>query len=198
MVVHGVGIVAGAIGAVFLLARVLHSQTPGQLAPIVAYIVGLLAMLGCSAAYNVWRSCSRHEWLRRLDHGAIFVMIAGTYTPLTALRLSPAWGNALLATVWTAATLGVVLKLWRPRRIESISVAIYLLLGWIGVVALQELLSSVEPGTLVLLLIGGLLYSAGLVFHLSPGWRYQTALWHLSVLMAASFHYLAVVSLVEP
>lgn len=198
MVVHSVGIVAGATGAVFLLARVLHSKTPGQLAPIVAYLVGLLAMIGCSAVYNMWRSCRRREWLRRLDHGAIFVMIAGTYTPLTALRLSAGWGNALLATVWAAAALGVLLKLWRPRRIESISVAIYLLLGWIGVVALEELLSSVETGTLILLLIGGLLYSGGLVFHLAQGRRYQTALWHLSVLTAAAVHYLAVVSLVKP
>jgi len=195
-IVHAVGGIAGVGASVFLLAKVLLAPVGGQVAPVAVYLAGLLAMLGCSALYNVWRSCPWRSWLRRLDHAAIFVMIAGTYTPLAA-KLSAGWREGLLATVWTAAASGVALKLWRPHRIEAISVALYLVLGWIGVAALGELMSSIAPGTLGLLLAGGVVYSAGLVFHLARGWRYQTALWHACVLVAASFHYLAVLSLVE-
>jgi hemolysin III len=197
MAVHILGVAAGTAAAVFLLTKVLLSPARGQVTPVAIYSAGLLAMLGCSAAYNVWRSCRWRVWLRRLDHAAIFVMIAGTYTPILALRLSSAWSTALLATVWLAAALGVALKLWKPHRIEAISIALYLVLGWIGLAAAGELVSKMASGTLVLLLAGGLVYSAGLVFHLSRGRRYQAALWHLSVLVAASLHYVAVLSLVE-
>lgn len=189
--VHAIGLLAGIVGAVVMLVAAL----PGQVAPIAVYVAGLIAMLSCSAAYNVWRSHRARDWLRRLDHAAIFVMIAGTYTPLTILRLPDAWSVALTIAVWVAAALGIAFKLWQPRRIESISVVLYLVLGWIGVVAIRPLLASVESGTLLLLLAGGLVYSAGVLFHLSRGRRYQVALWHGSVLVAATLHYFAILRL---
>ena len=114
-----------------MLVAAIGSRQDGQLAPNIVYIVGLMAMLGCSAIYNVWQSCGRREWLRRLDHAAIFVMIAGTYTPL-AVRLPGPWAIGLTAGVWSAATAGVAAKLFQPRRIETLSVILYLALGWIG------------------------------------------------------------------
>ena len=153
-------------------------------------------MLGCSAVYHVWRSCRRRDWLRRLDHAAIFVMIAGTYTPLV-LRLPQGWALGLTIGVWTAAVVGVVAKLFQPRRIEALSVALYLVLGWVGVIAVEPLLAAIDPATLILLLVGGVVYSAGVVFHLAAHWRYARALWHGSVVIAATIHYAAIMTLLQ-
>src|SRR5260221_6661852 len=128
--VHALGLILGVTGAIAMLAVVVSSDR-SQLLPIAVYIFGLLAMLACSAAYNVWQSSRYREWLRRLDHAAIFVMIAGTYTPLT-VRLPAPWATGLTATVWTAAIVGVTAKLWQPRRMETLSAFLYLALCWIG------------------------------------------------------------------
>ncbi len=196
MAVHILGIAAGITGTVALLLAVAHSAVPGQWAPVSVYVAGLLAMLLCSAAYNAWGSHGRRPWLRRLDHAAIFAMIAGTYTPLALLGLPHPWDAALTASVWTVAGAGIVLKLWQPHRIEAISVALYLMLGWMGVAMAGELVAAVPAGILALIVAGGVVYSAGIVFHLAAHWRYQAALWHLSVLAGATLHFFAVLSLV--
>ncbi len=193
--VHALGVLLGVVGAVAMLIVAAQSPGRGQVVPILVYVTGLLAMLGCSAAYNLRISSPRREWLRRFDHAAIFVMIAGTYTPLTVLKLREPWSSGLTAVMWTAAALGIAAKLLQPRRIESLSVVLYLLMGWIGLFAIDELLASVERGPLLLLLAGGVVYSLGTIFHLSSRLRYQQALWHASVLLAASIHYAAILLL---
>lgn len=196
--IHALGLVLGAVGAVAIVIVAANSSKPGQVGPILVYVVGLLAMLGCSAAYNLRLASPRREWLRRFDHAAIFVMIAGTYTPLTLLKLREPWSSGLTAVMWTAAAVGIAAKLLQPRRIESLSVVLYLLMGWIGLFAVDELLASVERGSLLLLLAGGVVYSLGTIFHLSSRLPYQQALWHASVLAAASIHYAAILSLLTP
>jgi len=152
-------------------------------------------MLACSATYNILHKSPRRDWLRRLDHAAIFVMIAGTYTPFTVLAFPEPWSSGLTIAVWTAAAAGVAFKLWRPLRWQRLSVALYLVMGWIGLVALDPFLRSLATPTLVLLLAGGVVYSAGVVFHVARH-RYQNAVWHGCVLVAACTHYAAVFSLV--
>jgi hemolysin III len=124
-------------------------------------------------------------------------MIAGTYTPITTLRLAEPWGTRLTVIVWVAAAAGVAVKLWQPRRVEAVSVALYLLLGWIGLIALEPLLAAMERETLVMLLVGGVIYSGGVVFHLSDRRRYHRALWHGCVLAAAVVHYLAIMTVLQ-
>jgi hemolysin III len=196
-IVHALGLVGGLTGAAILVGRAARSAVAGQLLPVLAYVSGLLAMLGCSALYHLWgKDRHRRDWFRRLDHAAIFVMIAGTYTPIAMLGLRAPWDVALTAAVWSAAAAGVVLKLVQPRRIESISIALYLVLGWIGLLALKELLASIPTGTLLMILIGGLIYSGGVFFHLSSR-RFDLALWHASVLVAAAVHFAAIASLIQ-
>lgn len=190
--VHALGLALGAAGVIAMLL----ATDRAQLLPVIVYLTGLLAMLGCSTLYNVWRSCRRRDWLRRLDHAAIFVMIAGTYTPL-ALRLPAGWAVGLTTGVWAAALVGVAVKLFQPHRVEALSVALYLALGWIGVLAAEPLLASLERATLILLLLGGVVYSAGVVFHLAVHWRYARALWHGSVVIAAAIHYAAIMTLLQ-
>ena len=194
-VVHAVGIGLGVAAAIVLVQVTSSDGSPGDLLPILIYITGLLAMLGCSAAYNIFHTSSRREWLRRFDHAAIFAMIAGTYTPFTA-RLAESWALGLTVAIWTIAATGMVLKLWQPRRIETISIALYLALGWIGLAAVVPFRAALDPRTLSLLALGGIVYTAGVVFHLWRRLPYQNAIWHGFVLVAASVHYIAVIGLI--
>jgi hemolysin III len=194
-IVHAVGLVCGLAGALGLLAMAASAPAGTPLVPIAVYVAGLLAMLTCSALYHVLRSHPRRDWLRRLDHAAIFVMIAGTYTPIAVLGLQQPWDLAIVVTVWAVAAVGVVFKLVRPHAIESVSVALYLLQGWIGLFALYQLWTSLPPWVLVMILLGGLVYSGGVIFHLSVR-RYSRALWHGCVLVGAAFHYVAIASLI--
>ena len=193
-IVHAVGLVCGLLGGLGLF--VMAAGLPiAQIVPVGVYVAGLLAMLTCSALYHVLHTHPRRDWLRRLDHAAIFVMIAGTYTPIAMLTLERPWDLAVTVAVWTVAFVGVVLKLVRPRAIEKISVALYLLQGWIGLFALHKLWAAVPAWVLLMILLGGLVYSGGVIFHLSVR-RYNRALWHASVLVGATFHYIAIAALV--
>jgi hemolysin III len=194
-IIHGVGLVGGLVGAVGLFVVAARAPEGNPLVPVGVYVAGLLAMLTCSALYHVLRLHPRRDWLRRLDHAAIFVMIAGTYTPVAALGLDRPWDLVVILTVWLVAAVGVVLKLIRPRAIESLSVVLYLAQGWIGLLVLNQLWVSVPVGVLVMILLGGLIYSAGVIFHLSVR-RYSRALWHGCVLVGATFHYFAIASLI--
>src|SRR5579871_5460487 len=149
-IVHAVGLICGLVGAIGLVVVAADATEGHPLVPVSVYIAGLLAMLTCSALYHVLRSHPRRDWLRRLDHAAIFVMIAGTYTPVAAFGLDPPWDFVVILAVWAIAAVGVVLKLIRPHSIERISVALYLLQGWIGLFVMKELWTSVPTGVLAL------------------------------------------------
>lgn len=194
-VVHVVGIGLGTAAAIALVVVTAIDGEAGDLVPILIYASGLLAMLGCSAAYNVFNTSVRRDWLRRFDHAAIFAMIAGTYTPFTT-RLAGDWGSGLTAAIWAVAASGIVLKLLKPRRIETISIVLYLALGWIGLVAVGPFRAALDARTLALLTLGGVIYTAGVVFHLWRRLPYQNAIWHGFVLVAASVHYVAVIGLI--
>jgi len=195
-VVHALGLALGSGGA---LALVILAVVEGsEVAPISIYAAGLVGMLGCSAAYHLLRTYRRRALLRRFDHAAIFAMIAGSYTPFTTLGLDGAWSVTLTIVVWSVAALGIAIKLWQPHRVETISVVLYLALGWMGIVALDPLLHALPTATLVLIGSGGILYSAGVVFHLWRALPYHNAIWHGFVLVAALLHYFAVLTVIPP
>jgi hemolysin III len=191
-VIHAVGVSLGLIGAVIIIVIASQATTFVTIVSILIYAVGLLAMLGFSAAYNMW-PISPTKWiLRRFDHSAIYLLIAGTYTPFMAqLKITLASGG-LLAGVWITAALGVVLKLVLPGRFDGMAVVLYLVLGWSGAMFGAPLIASFQTSTLWLLAAGGALYSIGLLFHLWRSLRFQNAIWHAFVLLAESCHYAAV------
>jgi len=191
-VIHVIGITAGLAGAVILVIAAATRGSPLELAALVTYAGGLLAMLGCSAAYQILRSSRRRELLRCFDHSAIFLMIAGTYTPFTLLRLRPSWDFFLTGAVWSVAITGIALRLLRPQIFDRISIGFYLALGWAGLAAVAPLVPFLQVSTLVLLGAGGLLYTAGVVFHMWERLPFQNAIWHAFVLSAAAVHYAAV------
>jgi hemolysin III len=200
-IVHTIGVGGGLVGGIALLAMAALSPASGTVAPVAVYVAGLMAMLLCSALYHVhrYRPHGHHRWrdrLQRLDHAAIFAMIAGTYTPLALLALARPWNVIVTASVWAVAAVGIVLKLVRPRAVQRLSVPLYLLQGWMGLFALRELVAALSPATLALVLAGGLVYSGGIVLHLSSR-RYSVALWHCCVLSGAGCHYAAIASLIR-
>ena len=193
-IVHVLGLTFGLAAAVSLAIVALPKSNALLWVALGLYGVGLLSMLGCSALYNMTRHPLYKARFRRLDHAAIFVMIAGTYTPFTMIALGGTWGLGLLAFVWTVALGGVALKLFWPRRFDRLSIFAYLLLGWSIVVALEPLLGAVSAAGLGLLGAGGLLYSLGVVFHVWQRLPYQNVIWHVFVLIGAACHFTAVLS----
>lgn len=193
-IVHVLGVTFGLAACTTLFVAALPSHDALLWLALGLYGLGLMAMLVCSAAYNLTPHPRLKEVIRRLDHAAIFVMIAGSYTPFTLIAIGGAWGLGLLAFVWTVALGGVALKLFWPRRFDRLSVVAYLLLGWSILVAIDPLWGALSAAGLVLLGTGGLLYTLGVVFHLWQRLPYQNAIWHACVLAAAACHFSAVLS----
>lgn len=196
--VHVLGLAAGIGGVVVLGGLVAVRRDWTEIAPLAAYSVGLLAMLGLSAAYNLSRDGRGRRILHRLDLAAIFAMIAGTYTPFIALGLDGGWALGMIVLVWTIAALGIAMKLIvPPDRFTGVSVGLYIAFGWVGLIAAVPIAESLSPLVLVLIVVGGLLYTVGTLFHLWERLPFQTAIWHGFVLSAAAVHFAAIVGALD-
>jgi hemolysin III len=192
-IVHAAGLILGLIGTVAILIVVIKLK-PVELGSTLVYSIGLLVMLAISAAYNMWPVSPTKWLLRRFDHSAIYLLIAGTYTPFLALLKSGIAWSVLTTGIWSSALAGLALKLALPGRFDRLSIALYLLMGWSGVLAYQHFIPVVPGMALWLLAAGGIFYSLGTIFHLWEKLRFQNAIWHGCVLIAASCHYCAVLT----
>ena len=192
-VVHAIGVSLGLIGAVTIVVMAVKIEGI-NLAPILVYVIGLVTMLAFSAAYNMW-PVSPVKWvLRRFDHSAVYLLIAGTYTPFLAQMKNALASGSLGIGVWLSAAVGMALKLALPGRFDRLAIILCLLLGWSGVIAYDSLASAIPSSSLWLLAIGGALYSLGTLFHVWQRLRFQNAIWHFFVLLAAGCHYSAVLA----
>ncbi len=189
--IHVLGIVLG-IGAVaYLIVRVVAAAPAPAVVPVAIYGSALMAVLIISAVYNML-PVSPVKWvIRRFDHSAIYVLIAGTYTPFLARMGESVVAHILLAVVWTASAAGVLLKIALPGRYDRVSIALYLLIGWSGVFA-WESIAQLPSLALWLIVTGGLLYTLGVVFHVWQTLPFQNAIWHAFVLAASGCFYGAV------
>jgi hemolysin III len=195
-VVHVLGIVGGLIAATALVVLAAVYASTKEIVSVSVYAAGLLAMLGLSATYNLWPVSPAKWLLRRLDHSAIYVLIAATYTPFLAQMNDRIVATALLIGVWSVAAAGIALKVFLPGRFDRLAVGLYLAMGWSGVVAYDTVVNSLPGSTLWFIAIGGVLYSLGVIFHAWERLRFQNAIWHGFVLLAAGCHYTAVLDLV--
>lgn len=197
--VHLVGLAVAPLAVGILLLSALSSGRPLAAFGVAVYGAALMAMLSCSALYNLLTGSPWREWLRRCDHAAIYAMIAGTYTPFTLLWLPPGWGWRFCLAVWAVAVAGMAVKLAWPRRLERLSVALYLALGWSILLVIGPMTAALTATAGTLLVAGGVLYSLGVVFHLWRRLPYQNAIWHGFVLAAAACHFAAIaVRLAQP
>ncbi len=190
---HGLAALA-ALAALPLL--VIGAARDGSTAGIVGasiFGVTMLLLYLASSIYHALPAGRAKRVFLRLDHCAIFLLIAGTYTPFTLGALHGAWGWALFGTVWGLALTGIVLKAVFGARYQALSTALYLAMGWLVVVAAQPMLRAVPTAGLLWLLAGGLAYTAGVGFFLADGRvRYAHFVWHLFVVAGSFFHFLAV------
>lgn len=190
-VIHVIGIAASLVAVSVMLALALPRIDPLSGAGLAVYGATLIVMFVASAAYNMIPHLHWKPALRRCDQAAIFLKIAGTYTPLVVI-LSGLFAYGVLAAIWIAAIAGGLAKLIYGIRFERMSVAFYLALGWASVLLAWPIFVTLPLATSVLLLVGGLLYTAGVVFHLWDRLMFQNAIWHAFVLMASACHFVAI------
>jgi hemolysin III len=193
-VVHlaGVLVVLAGVPALIVLTATTRPEPPAVLG-VAVYGGALAAMILCSAVYNMSRGAGLGWLWRRLDHSAIYVKIAGTYTPFALLT---GQGLALTAGLWGVAMVGVALKLLDPQRFRWLSLVLYLGMGWAGVVAGQAMIAALPGEVIALMLAGGITYTLGVAFYLWQGLPYHITIWHVFVLVASLLFYAAVTMLV--
>ena len=192
VVVHIIGVTCGIVTAGVLAFMIFERGERTYAAGLGIYAFGLLTMFICSALYNMAREGRWKALFRRLNHAAIFLLIAGTYTFFALIAIGGRLGAVLLAFVWLVAAAGIVFKLLSPTRWQPLAIATYLLLSWTVVVAFEPLLAAVSLRGIILLLTGGILYSIGVVFYRWTRLPYHRAIWHSFVLAAASCHFTVV------
>ncbi|MBG6175609.1 hemolysin III [Labrenzia sp. EL_208] len=190
--IHTIGICLGLTATVVLAVTLWNTGDATRQITVMIYAACLMTMLICSALYNMLAKDHKSGILRRLDHAAIFLMIAGTYTPLAAVIIGGWTGGILLAIVWTGALSGALLKLVHLSRTERLTVPIYLGLGWVVVFAANPLIERASTFGFYMILAGGLLYTIGTAFYAWKKLPFQNAIWHAFVLAAAVCHFSAV------
>ncbi len=190
-VVHVSGLSAAMIaGPVMITLAAVWIGDATVITATTIYTICLIAMLLCSALYNMILTPEWQDRLRRIDQSAIYLKIAGTYTPF--ILLTGTQGGWFLAGVWTVALIGASIILFAPGRIRLLDLALYLSLGWAGIALGGEALAGLSQAGLILLLIGGLLYTAGVIFHVWEQLPFHNTIWHIFVLVATALVYTAV------
>jgi hemolysin III len=190
-IVHALALLAGLIAFPLLLFHGLTTAGPGTFAALTVYAGGFFLMWGFSLAYNMTPPSALKWLLRRFDHSMIYVMIAGTYTALIP-HLDGVWPWVLGLVVWTGAALGIAVKVALPGRYDRLSILAYILLGWVGIIAIGPVMAALPAASLWLLVAGGATYVAGVAFYIWERLRFQTAIWHGFVAVAAGLHFAAV------
>ncbi len=197
-VIHGVGIVFGIAGLGVLTAFASLHGDAWHIVGCSIYGAALILLYTTSTLYHSIPLPRAKAILRTLDHSAIFLLIAGTYTPFLLVNLRGPWGWSLFGSIWALALLGIVLRVVHGRRSNVLSVGLYIGMGWAVLVAIHPLLNHVAPGGLLLLLLGGLAYTFGVIFYVWKRLPYHHAIWHLFVLAGSILHFFAILFYVIP
>ncbi|GGW70895.1 PAQR family membrane homeostasis protein TrhA [Alishewanella tabrizica] len=194
---HGIGAILAIIGSYLLFSHTLKGDGWQQTAALL-YGFSLILLYSSSSLYHFFQNPQLKFRLRQLDHAAIFILIAGTYSPFTLVSLRGHWGLALFTVVWVIAIAGVLLECLSGMKYKKLSLGLYLGLGWIVVVAIKPMLEQLAPGALWLLLAGGLSYSFGVIFYVWKSLYMHHLIWHIFVLGGSVLHFLAVYWYVLP
>ena len=191
-IVHGIGIAfAISLGTVLIVFAAIGTAQ-SELPAIVVYLATLLTVLGVSLAFNLAPISGFKKLMARLDQAAIFLFIAGTYTPFLAVLGGTPAANLLTVLVWSMALVGVALKLIVPEKFGRLAIILYLAIGWSGVLVFQTLATTLPAPSFWLVLAGGITYSVGIIFHLWERLKFQNVLWHVFVVAGSVCHLWAV------
>ncbi len=195
---HGFGLLLSVAGLVVLVVLAALRGTAWHIVSCAVYGATLVTLYSASTLYHGVRGARAKRVLRIIDHSAIYLLIAGTYTPFALVTLRGAWGWSLFGVVWGLALLGILWKIWFVDRFTVVSTTVYLLMGWLAVIAAKPLWAALPAGGIAWILAGGSCYTAGVVFF---AWRklpYAHTVWHLFVVAGSICHFLAVLLYVIP
>ena len=195
---HGAGFIAAAIGLIFLLIAAHTRGTTSDLIGVSIFGASLLLLYGASTLYHGLPESRGKDVMRKLDHIAIYLLIAGTYTPFLLAEAPGLSSGFFLALIWGLAGFGIILELVRKSSTRKTSMVIYLGMGWLAVFTLEPLLRAVGLAGLVLLILGGLTYSIGVVFYAWNKLPYNHAIWHGFVLGGSTLHFASIMGFVIP
>jgi len=189
---HGLGAVAALAGSAVLITLAAIHGDGWQLFSSIVFGVALLLLYTASTLYHAIQHPVAKGRLKVFDHCAIYLLIAGTYTPFMLIGLRGPWGWGMFTAIWILAFAGVVFKLFFTGRFKALSTGIYIAMGWLIVVAIKPMLAAIDLGTLGWLLAGGLSYTLGTYFYHRESIRYSHAIWHLFVIGGSVCHFVAV------
>jgi len=189
---HLVGAALALIGMVLLVGYASAQGDPWKIVSFSIYGVSLFLLYSLSTLYHSLRGRAK-EIFQKLDHVAIYLLIAGTYTPFTLVTLRGAWGWTLFVIIWGLAIVGIIVDSRHKEGSRAIQMIIYLLMGWLVLIAMKPLVQALPTGALVLLVLGGVFYTSGIIFYVTDGrMKHAHGIWHLFVLAGSLSHYLAV------
>ena len=194
---HGVGALAALAGGAVLVALASITGDGWQLAAAIVFSVCLLLLYIASTLYHAVQQPRAKSALKVFDHCAIYLLIAGTYTPFTLVGLRGEVGRNLFIAIWSLAAAGIAFKLFFTGRFKLLSTAVYVAMGWMVVLAIEPVMAALDTWTFGWLLAGGVSYTLGTVFYHRPSMRYSHAVWHLFVVSGSVCHYIAVLAQVH-
>lgn len=190
---HGIGALLGVVGLVVMLWLAFEYGDVWHVVSVSIYGASMILLYSASTLYHAITNPRAKRFFQLMDHAAIFLLIAGTYTPFLLVNLRGPWGWTLFIIIWSIALGGVLLEILKKERVKWLSLTLYLGLGWMALVAMKPMLELVNTTGLLLLLAGGLLYSLGVIFYVRKQMVYHHAIWHVFVLAASIAHYFAVI-----
>ncbi len=191
-ITHALGLLLAVLGMVVLWKSANQDPNHFRKVSFIIYGSSLVFLFASSTFYHGSTDYRRKRILQVIDHIAIYLLIAGTYTPFLLIPLRGGWGWTLLVIIWTLAISGSILKFWFTGKYNRISTSVYLAMGWLAVVAIKPMIESVPVPSLLWLLTGGLCYTFGVYFYNKSSWRYHHAIWHIFVLAGSACHFISI------
>ena len=190
---HGIGLVFGIVGLVLLLVQAIETNaSTTAIASYSLYGGSMILLFLASTLYHAIPHARAKRWLKLFDHCAIYLLIAGTYTPFLLVGLDSPLARGLMVVIWGLALLGIVFKLTIAHRFKVLSLLTYLLMGWLSLVVIYQMVMKLAPGSVTLLAIGGIVYSLGVIFYVCKRIPYNHAIWHGFVLGGSVCHFFAI------
>ena len=190
---HGIGLLFGIVGLVLLLVQAVdNNASPMAITSYALYGGSLILLFLASTLYHAIAHQRAKTWLKKLDHCAIYLLIAGTYTPFLLVGLDSPLARGLMVVIWSLALLGILFKLTIAHRFKVLSLVTYLAMGWLSLIVIYQLATRLSVGGVTLLAAGGLVYSLGVIFYVCKRIPYNHAIWHGFVLGGSVCHFLAI------
>ncbi|MDF2155098.1 hemolysin III family protein [Vibrio sp. CAU 1672] len=196
---HGLGMIFGIVGLILLLVKAADSQADTlTITSLAVYGASMILLFLASTLYHAIPYPQAKRWLKTFDHSAIYLLIAGSYTPFLLVSLRTPLAIGLMIVIWTIALLGIIMKVAFVYRFKKFSLVTYLVMGWLSLIVIYQLAVTLEIGGLTLLALGGIVYSLGVIFYVAKRIPFNHAIWHGFVLAGCVCHFFAIYWFVEP